>query len=79
MPADPEEERRRAAREWKKVILELSTVAFVFPVATILGYFGGRLVGGWWEAADSGGLVGGLVGALAGFYDLYKVTRRMLP
>jgi len=66
------ERRRQAAR-----LADLSTIGLVFPVATVLGYLGGRLVGGWLGDAAVGALIGGALGIVAGFYNLFKVARRL--
>jgi len=61
--------RKRIARE-----LDLSTVGMVFPVALLLGYFGGGLIGGWVGASRGGSWIGLGLGLLSGFYNLFKVA-----
>lgn len=60
---------RRAAK-----MSDLSTVGLVFPVAMVIGYLGGRVIGSWLGAAEAGGLVGGGVGLVSGFYNVYKTA-----
>ena len=56
---------------------DLSTVGLVFPVAVVIGYFGGKTVGGWLGSESSGALAGVLVGVVSGFYNLVKVALRL--
>ena len=56
---------------------DLSTVGLVFPVAVVVGYFGGRAIGQWFGAPDGGALAGVLVGVVSGFYNLWKVAARL--
>jgi len=69
--------RRRTRRRETARLADLSTIGLVFPVATVLGYFAGRLVGGWLGEAALGAIVGGGLGIVAGFYNLFKVARRL--
>jgi len=69
--------RRRAHRREAVRLADLSTIGLVFPVATALGYLGGRVIGGWLGNAATGALIGGAVGIVAGFYNLLKVARRL--
>ncbi len=61
--------RKKLARD-----LDLSTIGMVFPIALLLGYFGGGLVGGWLGAEQLGSWIGLLLGLLSGFYNLFKVA-----
>lgn len=74
----PEKRRRRAARR-KKVVreLDMSTVGMVFPIALLLGYFGGGLVGEWFGSPELGSWIGLGFGLLSGFYNLFKVAMVM--
>jgi hypothetical protein len=56
---------------------DLSTVGLVFPVAVVIGYFGGKTVGGWLGAEQGGALAGVLLGVVSGFYNLVKVALRL--
>ena len=60
-------------------VLDLSAVGLAFPVALLLGYFGGRLIGGWLGNPQLGGLIGALVGIVGGFYNLFKMVSRLAP
>jgi len=55
--------------------LELLALAFVFPVATIGGFYAGRWLGGLVAFEIAGGLVGAVLGFLAGFWELYRLVR----
>lgn len=66
--------RRRHRRRSLARMTDLSTVGLVFPVAALLGWFGGRAVGGWLGNAEVGALVGLLLGIVAGFYNVFKVA-----
>jgi hypothetical protein len=77
---DPEpREPREEVRQERLRILDLSAVGLVFPVAMLIGYFGGRVVGGWLGSAQLGGLVGSLLGIAGGFYNLFKMVSRLAP
>lgn len=56
---------------------DLSTVGLVFPVAVVIGYFGGKTIGGWLGSEQGGALTGVLVGVVSGFYNLVKVALRL--
>jgi hypothetical protein len=59
--------------------LEVLAVAFVLPLALYVGYAGGRWVGGWLGEPAVGGLLGAALGALAGFWEVYRLVRRSWP
>jgi F0F1-type ATP synthase assembly protein I len=65
--------RESRRREWVR-LTNLSVIGMVFPVALLLGYFAGRWVGSWFEATRVGGLIGAMVGLVAGFYNLIKMV-----
>jgi hypothetical protein len=71
-PLDPESRRLRR-REWARGV-DLSTVGLVFPIAILLGIFGGRAIGSWLGARELGTWIGGGFGIAAGFYNLIKVA-----
>ena len=56
---------------------DLSTVGLVFPVAVVIGYFGGKTIGGWLGSEEGGALAGVLFGVVSGFYNLVKVALRL--
>jgi hypothetical protein len=55
----------------------LLSLGFVFPIAIVLGYFIGRWVGGMFGNAYAGGLIGLGWGILTGFWELFKVAKRL--
>ena len=57
-------------------MMNLSVIGTVFPVSLVLGYLAGRWIGGWFEAARMGGLIGALLGIVAGFYNMFKMVSR---
>lgn len=56
---------------------ELLSLGLVFPIAIVLGFFGGRWIGGWFGHAAVGQWIGLAYGVATGFYELYKTTRRL--
>jgi len=56
---------------------EYSVVAFVFPVAVAIGFFGGRWIGSLLGGPMVGGMVGVLFGTAAGFYHLWQTLQRI--
>ncbi len=60
-------------REWAR-LMNLSVIGMVFPVSMVLGYLGGRWIGGFFEATRVGGMIGALVGIVAGFYNMIKTV-----
>ena len=68
--------RKERAGRRKKLVrdLDLSTIGMVFPVALLVGYFGGGLLGEWLGAEQLGSWIGLGLGLLAGFYNLFKVA-----
>lgn len=66
---------KRAARRKKTVReIDLSTVGLVFPMALLIGFFGGRVVGELVGRPGLGTWIGVGLGLLSGFYNLYKVS-----
>ena len=60
-------------REWAK-LMNLSVIGLVFPVSMVLGYLAGRWVGGFFDAVRLGGAIGGLVGIVSAFYNMFKMV-----
>lgn len=56
---------------------EYLTIAFVFPVALVLGFFAGRWVGGWLGGPTAGAITGLLLGTAAAFYNLWETLKRL--
>lgn len=67
-------ERRRKRREVKEMA-DVSTIGTVFPMAILIGLFGGQAIGGWLGARSAGALIGLGIGIAAGFYNVYKVIQ----
>ena len=59
--------------------LEVLALGFVFPVTVYVGFAVGRWIGERLGDAGTGGVVGLVVGALAGFWELYEYVRRLAP
>jgi predicted MFS family arabinose efflux permease len=55
----------------------LLSFGLVFPIAIVLGYFIGRWIGGLVGHRETGAMVGLVWGILAGFWELYKLTKRL--
>jgi hypothetical protein len=55
----------------------LLSLGFVFPIAIVLGYYIGRWVGGKFGNPYAGGLVGLGWGIFTGFWELFKVSKRL--
>jgi Putative F0F1-ATPase subunit Ca2+/Mg2+ transporter len=56
---------------------DLMSLGLVFPVAIVLGFFGGRWVGGWFGHPLPGQWIGLIYGIATGFWELYKVSRKL--
>jgi hypothetical protein len=52
-------------------------MGMVFPIAIVLGWRRGRGAGGLLGRRAAGGLIGLALGALAGFWELFKVAKRL--
>lgn len=56
---------------------DLLSLGLVFPIAIVLGLLLGRWIGGYFGRAELGQWIGLVWGILTGFYELYKVSKRM--
>jgi F0F1-type ATP synthase assembly protein I len=56
---------------------EYLQIAFVFPLALVIGFFAGRWVGEWVGGAKVGAIAGLLLGTGAAFYNLVETLRRI--
>lgn len=57
---------------------DLLALGFIFPISITLGFFIGRWLGGLLGHPSGGGLVGLLWGVAAAFWELYKVSQRVV-
>ncbi len=76
---EPDDKRDGSGGGWSaglNAYAEYSVVAFVFPVAVAIGFFGGRWVGSLLGAPQTGAVLGALLGTAAGFYNLWQTLRR---
>jgi hypothetical protein len=71
---DPAKAAKR--REYRR-LADYSIIGLVFPVAMILGFLAGRWIGGLFDQARLGSVVGGLFGIAAGFYNLYEMVLKL--
>jgi len=56
---------------------DLISLGMVFPIAIVLGFYGGRWIGGWFGYPTVGQWIGLAYGIATGFYELYKTTKRL--
>lgn len=56
---------------------DLMSLGLVFPIAIVLGFFGGRWIGGWFGYPGPGQWIGLAYGIATGFWELYKVSRKL--
>lgn len=56
---------------------DLMAMGMVFPIAIVLGFFGGRWIGGWFGHPVPGQWIGLIYGIATGFWELYKVTQKL--
>lgn len=74
--AEKHESRAEKRRDMRRM-LDYSVIGLVFPVAMILGFLAGQWLGGLAGRDKLGGVVGGLLGIAAGFYNVYKMTVKL--
>lgn len=58
-------------------LLDVAVIGLVFPVASVLGFLAGQMVGGWFDAPKIGAMIGFLFGVAAGFYNAFQTIRRV--
>lgn len=56
----------------------LMSLGLNFPIAILLGFFIGRWIGGKFGYETEGKYIGLAWGVAAAFYELYKVSKRMI-
>jgi hypothetical protein len=76
VPAEPEVAKEKRRREYRR-LLDYSVIGLVFPVAMVMGFVAGKWIGAWFGREDLGGVVGGLFGIAAGFYNVYKTVAKL--
>jgi ATP synthase protein I len=55
-------------------LYELATLGFVFPIATAIGFFGGRWLDGVFHTRPWITIAGTVIGIAAGFANLFRST-----
>jgi positive regulator of sigma E activity len=55
----------------------LVSLGMVFPIAIVLGWYMGQWVGGMLGHQRAGRLIGLALGVASGFWELFKVSRRL--
>lgn len=55
---------------------ELSIVGLTLVFAIVIGYFGGRWIGGKLGSAFWGSIIGFMIGVAAGFRELFRVVMK---
>ncbi|MFM8431097.1 MAG: AtpZ/AtpI family protein [Holophagaceae bacterium] len=56
---------------------DLSSIAFVFPIAITLGFFLGKWIGGWFGRPVLGQWIGLGWGIASAFWELFKTSKRL--
>lgn len=56
---------------------EYTSLAFVFPISMLVGFFGGRWIGGFLGGPGIGSGIGLVLGTGAAFLSLYHSLRRL--
>ncbi len=78
-PLSPKRLERRRKRQEALRMADVSTIGTVFPVAILIGLFGGQAIGGFFGARQVGAVIGLLIGIASGFYNVYKVIQKVTP
>jgi len=75
---DRNKSRLRQAGEQVRSASQALLIPSLLAVGPLVGYFLGRGIGGWvFDAPDPGGVVGLLLGLLAGIREVVRIVRRM--
>jgi F0F1-type ATP synthase assembly protein I len=61
----------------RAVWADLMSLGMVFPIAILLGIFIGRWIGGYFGHRQVGLWIGLTWGVATGFWELYKVTKKL--
>lgn len=59
------------------VLAEASVAGILFPASLVAGYLLGKWIGQWLGLGQTPAFVGAGLGAAAGFWNLYRLLRRM--
>jgi len=57
---------------------ELSTVGFTLVFAILIGYFGGKWIGGKLGSSFWGSIIGFMIGVAAGFKELFRTAMKYI-
>jgi len=57
---------------------ELSTVGFTLVFAILIGYFGGKWIGGKLGSSFWGSIIGFMIGVAAGFRELFRTAMKYI-
>jgi len=56
---------------------DLIALGMVFPIAIVLGWYLGQWIGGMFGNPTAGRLIGLVFGIFSGFWELFKVTKKL--
>jgi F0F1-type ATP synthase assembly protein I len=57
---------------------EISAVGLTIVIAIVIGYFGGRYIGGKFGNAELGIIIGVFLGMASGFMELFRVVLKYI-
>jgi F0F1-type ATP synthase assembly protein I len=57
---------------------EISAVGLTIVIAIVIGYFGGRYIGGKFGNAELGIIIGVFLGMASGFMELFRVVMKYI-
>ena len=58
--------------------IALIAAGFIVVIMTMAGYYAGNWVDTRWHTTPAGMIIGLILGAIIGFYDLYRITIRVI-
>ncbi len=78
MASDKDKSRLKLAGEQIRSASQALMIPSLLAAGPLVGYFLGRGIGGWaFDAPDPGGVVGLLLGLVAGIREVVRIVRRM--